>query len=117
MARFLNAKYEGDDGEIYPMRVRATTLTAANPAATASATKENFVRAGGSSRAFGIRARQVVISREIGDPAVEYGSATISVSLPVPTLAAFSALEVGSAFTYKGINNWYISDLVNESIK
>jgi hypothetical protein len=116
MADFVVANYEMDDGSFRPIKVLTTTIIAdVNPNADTAGVGA-YVRAGGKRRTYGTVAREVVISRQIGtaDP---YTSASVSVTIPILTKAAFEALNVGAAFEYNSVDDFVITGKRPESTR
>lgn len=103
---FSIANYETNTGASRPIKVRFDTISTANPN-FATASSGTYVRAGGSKRAYGIVARQIVISRAIGQEA-PYSSANVSVTIPYLTKAAFDAVSIGATYTYQGLEDWVV---------
>lgn len=109
---FSIANYETDAGASRPIKVKSTTITTANPNFATDSTG-SYVRAGGSKRAYGLVARQIVISRPIGTEAA-YSSSNVSVSIPILTKAAYAAASVGASYTYGGLEDWIIVSKISE---
>jgi hypothetical protein len=57
MAKYINAMYEADNGEIHPIRVRPETLTAQIDSQPTATTRSEFFRATPSKRKYGYFAR------------------------------------------------------------
>lgn len=108
MAVFKLAKYEADDDQIRPIRVRPTTVVAPNTEPSGGLTSSARVRAGGSRRRYGTIAREVTISRAVGNATTPLGSATVTVTLPIMTKAAYNSLSVGADYTYAG-STWVVA--------
>lgn len=107
MADFQIANYEMDDGTFRPIKVAAFTISTINPNAQTEGTG-SFVRAGGSTRRYGTVARQVSLSRQIGVTGA-YSQATVSVTIPILTTAAFAALSIGETVTYNELEDWIVT--------
>jgi hypothetical protein len=109
---FSIANYEMDDATSRPIKVKVSTISTANPDFATNSTG-SYVRAGGSKKAYGTVARQVIISRPIGteDP---YSSSNVSVSIPFLTKAAFDAISVGASYTYAALTDWIVVAKVAE---
>lgn len=109
---FSIANYELEEGGARPIKVKTSTISTANPN-FATAGSGDYVRAGGSKKAYGTVARQVIISRPVGteDP---YSSSNVSVSIPFLTKASFAAINVGATYTYAGLQDWIVVAKVSE---
>ena len=90
MPKFQVSKYERDDDTIAPIRIQTATITAINVVPAGNRTGE-FARAGGSTRRYGTVARQITLSRPIGDGTL-YGSGTVSVTIPILSKAVYAAI-------------------------
>ena len=115
MAKFLVSKYERDDETIAPIRIKAETITAINVVPAGNRTGD-YARAGGSTRRYGTVARQVTLSRSIGDGTL-YGGGTVSVTIPILSKAVFTAIADGSTFAYNGKTDWTVGGQRAESRK
>lgn len=102
---FVVSKYETDSGDVQPIRVQpetiAANLGAANSAVATAVTIPLFARAGGSNRAYGIRARYATV-RFTG--AVPEGYApNQTLKIPVLSQATFDQIVPGETTgTYLG---------------
>lgn len=110
---FSIANYEMEGGGSRPIKVDAATITTANPN-FATASSGSFVRTGGSKRSYGTVARQLILSRAIGEE-TPYASGSVSVSVPILTKAAFAAAAIGGTYTYGGLTDWVIVSKQPES--
>lgn len=115
MARFIISKYERDDDTIAPIRIKAATITTINVVPAGNRTGE-FARAGGSNRRYGTVARQITLSRPVGD-GTEYGSGTVSVTIPILSKAVFAGIADGSTFAYNNKTDWVVAGQRGESRK
>lgn len=113
MADFQIGNYQTDAGTFRPIRVQSFTISTANPNGATNGTGQ-FVRAGGSRRRYGTVARQVIISRQIGTN-VPYGAASVSVSIPFLTKAAYDAVAIGATFTYNELSDWVVTGKQDET--
>lgn len=108
------AKYEADSGEIHPIRVQPETVFEENPQPTGGVTEDQFVRARGSARKYGILARSVTLSRVIGSG--DYGQARVYSRVPIFTATALDSLVTGSTVVYQGLD-WVVGEKRGESIR
>ena len=115
MAKFLVSKYERDDDTIAPIKIKLETITAINTVPAGNRTGE-FARAGGSTRRYGTVARQVTLSRPIGDGSL-YGGGTVSVTIPILSKAVYAAISDGSTFAYNGKTDWVVAGQRGEARK
>lgn len=115
MAKFITSKYERDDDTIAPIKIKLETITAVNVVPAGNRTGE-YARAGGSSRRYGTVARQVTLSRPIGDGTL-YGSGTVSVTIPILSKAVFAAIADGAPFAYNGKTDWVVAGQRGEARK
>lgn len=111
--RFLKAKYETDSGDIHNIRIQPETVFDENLEPTGGATASSYVRVTGSRRAYGIKARILVLSRQVGD-AANYNGATVYARIPVLKKASVAALIVGSTVTYQSVA-WVVVAVSPES--
>ena len=111
--RFLQAKYERNNGDVHNIRIQPETVFAENLEPAAAVTKSAYVRVGGSKRAYGIKARILVLSRDIGD-ATDYNGGTVYARIPVLKKASVALLVVGSTITYQNVA-WKIVGVQPES--
>lgn len=115
MAKFVISKYERDDETVGPIRIKTTTITAINVVPAGNRTGD-LVRAGGSTRSYGTVARQITLSRSIGD-ATLYGGGTVTVTIPILSKSVFAAIADGSTFAYNDKTDWTVSGQRSESRK
>ena len=115
MAKFIISKYERDDDTIGPIKIKATTITAINVVPAGNRVGD-LVRAGGSTRSYGTVARQITISRSIGD-GTAYNGGTVTVTIPILSKAVFAAIADGSSFAYAEKTDWTVSGQRSESRK
>lgn len=101
MAILSDAKYEADDGKIYPIRLNADTLAAAGAEPAGGVTENVRVKVSKTNREFGIAPRKVILSRTAGAAPDNF---RVYASLPVLTAAAFNspAFTVGASITLGG---------------
>lgn len=97
---FLRARYERDNGDIHPVRVQPSTVSATNPQPTGALTSDISARVGGSRRTLGLITRRVRVVFTAGAPA-DYKPDSI-IALPILTPDAYDALQRGSTFAYLG---------------
>lgn len=105
--KFIISNYERDDTTNGPIKIQAETITTWNQAAVGSRVGA-FIRARGSKKAYGTRARMVTLSRKLGDGG-DYNTATVNVSVPILTLAAYAALSDGQIVTYQLKTDWVVT--------
>lgn len=115
MPKFLVSKYERDDDTIAPIKIKAETITAINVVPGGNRSGE-FARAGGSTRRYGTVARQITLSRSVGDGTL-YGGATVSVTVPILSKAVYAAISDGSSFAYNGKTDWIVAGQRGEARK
>ena len=115
MAAFIISKYERDDQTVGPIRIKGTAITAINVVPAGNRVGD-LVRAGGSTRRYGTVARQITISRKIGD-GTAYNGGTVSVTIPILSKAVFAAIADGSTFVYNEKTDWVVSGQRSESRK
>lgn len=113
--KFTIAGYERADGTTGPIRVQPETITSWNPEAAGSKTGL-YVKARGSKRSYGTIARSVTLTREVGSGAA-YNAATVSVTVPVFTKAAWDALSAGQTLAYQGVSDWKVAGTNSEESK
>lgn len=113
--RFLSAKYEAENGDIHPIRIQPETVFDENLEPTGGVTKQTFARVTGSRRRYGLKARILTLSRDIGD-ATNYGGGTLYARIPVLKKASVAALLTGSTITYQEVA-WTIVGVTPESIR
>jgi hypothetical protein len=113
--RFVIRTYESNDGDLYAIRVQPETVTTANPAAPGQPT-EGYVRVTGSKRAMIRKARSITIARSIGTDA-DFAGAKVYLTLPVFLPATFVALSAGQDYSYKGLTDWKVVSLNEESFR
>jgi len=100
--RFLKAKYESDGYVIHNIRIQPETVFDENLEPTAAVTESSYARVTGSRRAYGLKARSVTLSRDIGT-AADYSGGTVYARIPVLKLASIALLIVGSTVTYQNL--------------
>ena len=115
MPKFLISKYERDDATIAPIKIKAETVTAINVVPAGNRVGD-YARAGGSTRRYGTVARQITLSRPIGDGTL-YNSGTVTVTIPILSKAVFAAIADGSTFVYNGKADWTVGGQRSESRK
>ena len=115
MAKFITSKYERDDETIAPIKIKAATITAINVVPAGNRTGE-FARSGGSTRKYGTVARQITLSRSIGDGTL-YGGGTVSVTIPILSKAVFATIADGSSFAYNDKTDWVVAGQRGEARK
>lgn len=115
MSKFLISKYERDDGTIAPIRIKASTVTAVNVVPAGNRVGD-FARAGGSTRMYGTVARQITLSRPIGDNTL-YGGGTVSVTIPILSKSVYAGLADGAVFTYNDKTDWVVAGQRSEARK
>lgn len=113
--KFTIAGYERNDDTVGPIRVQPETITSWNPEAAGTSTGY-YIRARGSKRAYGILARSVTLTREIGTGAA-YNAGTVSVRVPVFTKETWDGLSAGQTLTYNGITDWKVAGTNAEESK
>jgi hypothetical protein len=115
MADFAIANYEMDAGGFRPVKVLLSTISTANPNGATEGTG-SYVRAGGSKKRYGTVCRQISIARNIGTGG-DYDTASVSVTIPIFQKSVWTALAVGSAYTYGGKNDWLVVGKISESTR
>lgn len=110
---FVLSVYERNNGTFGAIRVQPETITAFNPAAGGTLSGQR-IRARGSSRRYGTRARGVTLSRAVGSGA-DFNAAKVQINLPILTKSAWDALSDGQILTYQGINDWQVAGKYEES--
>lgn len=116
MARMVLARYQADNGDIHPIRLRPETNTVVSGTIPAGNVTNNlFAKVTKSKRQFGISPRQVVIARGIGtgaDTATVY--ATLPICEPSDWDSDTGAWQVSSNVSYKGAT-WMIVSRIPEN--
>lgn len=100
--KFINEKYESDSGAILNIRVQPETVFDVNLSPAGAVTVSRYARVTGSRRAYGMKARSVTLSRQIGD-GTNYNAATAYARIPVLKKASVAALIIGSTVTYQNV--------------
>lgn len=113
--RFVNAGYERDDATIGPIKIQQETLTTWNTS-TPGVKTGGYVKARGSSKAYGLVARYVTLSRTVGDGA-DYNSAVVLARVPILSIAKFAALSVGDIVAYQLKLDWKVASKKKEGNK
>jgi len=114
---FADFKYEGDDGDIYIVRMD-TDLQAAitgNTEPAGAITKPWHLVTSKGRRNFGINPRNVVATRTFGT-APDIGVKRIEVTILVPSNIEGDPppINIGDTFTYAG-NTWTVASLNGET--
>lgn len=89
---FTNTRYEADSGDIHPIRLNSTRVTAAGTAPTGAITSSVKVKISKSSREYGIRPRGLRLTRTIGTAPNTFKRYTF---LPILSEAVFDAQAIG----------------------
>jgi len=116
---FKDYKYEGDDGEVYLLRMDTAVFDAlsGNTEAAGDVTKPWHLESSDSRRSFGIKPRYIVATRTFG---VAPNNGVRRMTIPILDPAKIEGdppdINVGATFTYKG-NSWTVSSLVGETEK
>jgi hypothetical protein len=63
---FSTSKYESDEGNIHPIRIKTERLAAAGTAPTGAITSNAYAKISKTNREFGIRPRGVRLARTLG---------------------------------------------------
>jgi len=116
---FKDYKYEGDDGEVYLLRMDTAVFAAltANTEAEGAVTKPWHLESSDSRRSFGIKPRYIVATRTFGTaPNNGVRRMTIPILDPAKIEGEPPDINIGATFTYKG-NSWTVSSLVGETEK
>lgn len=92
-------KYEGNDGEIYPIRTQPETVFAANPSAAGSVTVKQFVRVGGGNRRYGLKARSITLGLAVGTAPLQ---SIKYLRIPIFTPTAYQSFTLDDTVTYDG---------------
>lgn len=113
--RTVIAGYERDDGTFGSVRVASSSVTAWNPIATGARTGY-YVKARGSKKAYGVIARSVSLTRNVGtvDP---YSGGTVSVRVPIFQKTIWAALATGQILAYQGKTDWAVAGTNGEESK
>lgn len=114
---FKDCKYEGDDGEVYLLRMDTALFNALadNTEAAGDVTKPWHLESSDSRRSFGIKPRYIVATRTFGvAPDTGVRRMTIPILDPAKIEGETPDINVGNTYTYKG-NTWTISSLVGET--
>lgn len=103
--QFTRSRYEADNDDIHPIRVQPETLAAslgggANAAPSGTVNVGISARSSQSSRAFGLRPRQVTLAWT-GEPPTGYDDRG-TIRIPILTKTRFDAIVVGGTGTYLG---------------
>lgn len=109
MARFVETRYDSDQGVTMALRMSSTEFASV----TASSTAQDFeahAYSSGSRRRFGIHARGFIVSRQLGTAPLTF---TESKFVAIPTVAEYDGASVGDAFTV-GSESYTISKKVRE---
>lgn len=113
--RTLVTGYERDDGTFGSIRVASSTVTTWNPIATGTRSGY-YVKARGSKKAYGVVARSVSLTRNVGT-ADAYSGGTVNVKVPIFQKAIWAALTTDQVLTYQGKNDWTVSGTNSEESK
>jgi hypothetical protein len=113
--KFIIANYQRDDDTIGPIRVQPESVTTWNVQATGAKTGY-YIKARGSKKAYGIHARTVTLTRAVGSGEA-YNAATVSLTVPVFTKAAWEALSAGQVVAYNGVTDWVVAGTGSEESK
>lgn len=113
--RFLKAKYESDSYTICNIRVQPETVFDENLEPVGAVTQSRYARVTGSRRAYGLKARSVTLSREIGDD-TDYNGSTLYARIPVLKIASIALLIIGTTVTYQNLA-WVIVSHSPESTR
>jgi hypothetical protein len=98
------AKYESNDGKIYPIRIKPETLIADfNAEPEGGATEDIFAHARYSARKYGIFARYITLGVQVGSGEGPYTTANAYAHIPILSKASFDAAVIGSTVTYQGV--------------
>ena len=121
MAGIQRLKYETNAGSIFNVLLdEAAGVDAVIGAAPAGAYTENMtIRVSKNNKEVGIRPRQVLLAREIGDSDTVSNclvqGATRYKRLPIPTQARWDAIALNSKFTIAG-TEYTVTKKINELI-
>lgn len=113
--RTVIAGYERDDGTFGSIRVASTTVTTWNPIATGTRSGY-YIKARGSKKSYGVIARSVSLTRPVGT-ADAYGSASVSLRVPIFQKAIWAALATGQILAYQGKTDWVVAGTNSEESK
>jgi len=116
---FKDYKYEGDDGEVYLVRMDTALFdaVAGNTEASGDVTKPWHLETSDSRKSFGIKPRYIVATRAFGvAPNNGVRRMTVTILDPNNIEGDPPPINVGSTYTYKG-NTWTVSSLVGETEK
>jgi len=114
---FGDFKYEGDDGDIYVVRmdVALQAAIAANTEPVGPITKPWHLETSDSKRSFGIKPRNIVATRTFGTaPDVGTKRLVVTVLVPANIEGEPPPIALKSTFTYKG-NTWTVASLNGET--
>jgi len=112
MPAFTVTKYEGDDGEIYGVRLSPSKFAVAGTPPAGAATSNIKAKVSKSRREFGIKPRGVTVARTIGTGDDTFKKYSF---VPVLTPAAFgtATFAIGADITFSGFT-WTITAKVPE---
>jgi hypothetical protein len=116
---FGDYRYEGDDGDVYLVRMAEDVFEAlsGNSQAGGEVTKPFHLETSDSRRSFGIKPRHIVATRRFGTPPNNgVRRMTIPILDPGKIEGNEPDINIGQSFTYRG-NTWMVSALVSESEK
>jgi len=115
MPAFVRAKYQADNADIHPIRLKPETLAAAGaqPAGETTSSISADVRKG--KRKFGLGPRGVVIALTVGTAPDTFSRYAF---IPVLGAASFNnpPFVTGGTIDYKGAS-WTVVSLVPETVK
>jgi hypothetical protein len=116
---FQSYKYEGDDGDVYRVRMNTDLKDAitGNTEPTGDITKPFHLETSDSRKSFGIKPRFVVATRTFGTaPDNGVRRLTVTVLDPAKIEGDTPDINIGDTFTYNG-NTWTIASLNGETEK
>ncbi|MGL4282519.1 MAG: hypothetical protein ACRCSI_02405 [Eubacterium aggregans] len=113
--QFIVAYYQRNDDTVGPIKVQPETVTSWNPQQTGTVTGY-YIKARGSKKAYGTVARSVTLTRKVGSGAA-YNAGTVSVTVPIFTKTAWSALATGQTLAYNGVTDWVVAGTNAEESK
>ena len=113
MAQINKYFYETDDSKIMRIKLSQDSHDASPTNPAGPATAPGSVRVGGSTRAYGVHARKLYLSRTLGTPPNTYKKRD---TLVIETLADFNTLK-NDATIEVGTTTWDIVGYRNEIVR
>ena len=114
---FVDVKYEGDDEDVYIVRMDADLQSAitANAEPAGAITKPWHLATSPGRRNFGINPRNVVATRTLGTaPDIRTKRVVVTVLQPSHIKGDPPPINIGDTFTYAG-NTWTVASVNGET--